>query len=399
MSKKNRGEKMEKLRPSDKIFDIGLDSGNIFTHSFKLNKSFRDEFLRVTKSGERTTKKIKIPYLNDKKNCFSAELIDDYRGKGLIINFSFPKFFNTHNLYFMEIKYAKRILKVIKRKLEDIGVLSKIKDYAFLDYEIGYNVVNSNMAKEQKTLFKVMSKATKKKHSIFGKNINNSLYSYIEDDRVIGRSALRGADRFKNYCKTNEMLDRQQIEVQMNVTRSELLFNKKDLENKIGTNNCLKTIKHMSNLYKDRIDTIFSNIKDSELKDREVLKNRIKKFKSKNKQGLPKFLKSIEYFDKKTLIKALEDLHGLLNRQSKRYIKIVEEEIEDQQEKFNEIKERLNNFFCIGFTKPMQKPEGFEPSKSIDNKGNELNFIGKISDCFFPVSKIEDGLIKNNFEE
>ncbi len=390
---------MEKLKPTKEILNIGIDGAVIFTPSFKLNEGFRDLFLRVTKSGERTTKTLKIPYLNDKKNCFSIKLIDDYRGKGLLINISFPKFFNKHNLYFTDIKYIKRVLKVVKKKMEKIGIQTKIKNYEFLDFEIGYNVLNSDMVKDQKRLFQVFSKATKKRHAIFGRNITDENFSAYEEDRITGRSSVRGKNRHKNYCKTNEMLETQNIELQMNVTRSELSFSKKEIVEKINTSNCLNTIKHIKAMYKEKIDRIFNNIELNRDKDKRALVKLIKDFKKKNVIGLPKFLKSKDYFDKTVLIEALEELHQLLNRQSARYIKIAKEEISDQMQKFNEIKERLENFFCIGITIPMQSPIDANTDADTENKGVGKKLVDKIKNYFNPLSKIEEELILVDFEE
>ena len=68
---------------------------------------------------------------------------------------------------------------------------------------------------------------------------------------------------------------------------------------------------------------------------------------------------------------------------------MVEEEITDQQEKFNEIKLRLENFFCIAFSNPMQNKDGTETDLPIGNSGVQSNLVKEIISYFSPLSKIE----------
>lgn len=333
---------MKELKVDERIENIGLDGTKILIPIFKGGKNHIYKDL----SNRKKMNKISIPYGKDTENCFSVSLKDDNQGYGLLVDICFPKFFEKHNLYFTKIESIKEALKILKKKLKECGFITKVKKYEVLDLEFGFNVVNSDIAFEQKTLFRHISSGLNPNYKVYStSNADPFLRDEDNVELVTGFSALKGYKRFKIYCKGSEMLEKIKQVLDKNITRVEIMISGHELMKRIGSRNLLKVLKSVSFIFKEKMEEAFMEIEKNNEKMKKYLREKIRKFRTDGEKGLVKYLLKFNFLDKKNIIDLIKEMNKELNYHGAEYIRKIEKSPKGKVDKFLEIKNKLSIFF------------------------------------------------------
>lgn len=374
---------MKELKVDERVENIGIDGVKIIIPVFKGGKNHIYKDLNNRKK----MNKINIPYGKNKDNCFSLSMKDDSQGYGLLLDLSFPKFYEEHNLYFTEVMKVKEILKIINKKLKKIGFITKIKKYEVLDLEFGFNVVNSDVSFEQKTLFRHISSGLNSKYKVYS-TANREPFLRDEDNVEVttGFSALKGYKRFKIYCKGSEMLEKIKMVLNKNITRVEIMISGHEFIKRIGSRNLLRILKSVPFVFKDKMEEAFKEINKNNKKCKKYMKEKIREFRASGKKGLIKYILKFNFLDKENIIDLIREMNKELNYHGAEYIRKIEKSHKGKIDKFLEIKNKLSIFFhsinsimeCVedGVKNVLDTVnKGVETILNIENKNEKLTRV------------------------
>ncbi len=330
------------IKVDSRVDTIGIDGIKILIPKFVGGT----QYIYTALNGRKRMDKISIPYDKDKNSCFSLSFKDDSQGYGLLIECSFPKFKEFHNLYFTKIEETKEILNIIRKKLKDLGFITKIKKYETLDIEFGFNVVDSDISYEQKTLFRYVASGINPKYKAFSTS-NTAPYMSEEHniEELKGFSALKGYKRFKIYCKTSEMFEKIKAKIDKNITRVEVMISAHELKSKLGTRNLMTTIKYVSYIFKEKMEEAFIKIDKTNEKFKKYLEKSIREFRATGKRGLIKYILKLNYLNEEDTIEVIKKMNKELNYHGAEYIQRIKANKKGKIDKFVEIKSKLSLFF------------------------------------------------------